>query len=235
MQAFGVDIVTEATVAEIQLDGDQKSVRLSNGHSYTAGVVMFAIGRAPNTRGLGLENAGVKLTEAEAIAVDAYSRSSTPSIWAIGDVTNRVNLTPVAIREAHCFFDSAFRDAPTALDYSAIPTAVFGRPPVGAVGYTEAEARARFSAIDIFRTTFRPMRNILAGNAERTLMKLVVRREDNVVLGVHLAGVDAPEMVQLAAIAVKAGLTKAQWDSTIALHPTAAEELVLLREPVPTV
>jgi glutathione reductase (NADPH) len=208
-------------------------VKLSNGQSLEAGVVLFATGRAPNVEGLGLEAAGVRLTEKGAVAVDNWSRTSVPSIFAIGDVTDRVNLTPVAIREAVAFVETEFRGNPTAVDHSQIPTAVFCRPQVGTVGFSEAEARVRFGPVDIYRTTFRPMHHILAGNEERMLMKLVVRTSDQVLLGVHIVGVDAAEMIQLAAVAVKAGLTKGQWDQTVALHPTAAEELVLMREKVP--
>ncbi len=230
MKRAGVNIVTEVTPVEIAEHGGGYTVKLSNGQSVETGLVMFAIGRTPNTDGLGLESAGVRLTEAGAIAVDAYSHSSAPSVWAIGDVTNRVNLTPVAIREAVAFVETAFKGNLTAMDHTQIPTAVFSRPPIGVVGFSETEAKVRFGKVDIYKSNFRPMKFVLAGNEERSLMKLVVRAADNVVVGVHLAGVDAPEMIQLAAIAVKAGLTKAQWDETVALHPTAAEELVLMRE-----
>jgi glutathione reductase (NADPH) len=162
--------------------------------------------------------------------VDAYSRTSCPSIWAVGDVTNRVNLTPIAIREGQAFADTEFNGRPTKVDHRDVPTAVFGRPPVGAVGFTEKDARIQFGPVDVYNTTFRPMKHVMAGNDERTLMKIIARAADDRVVGVHIAGADAPEMIQLAAIAVKAGLTKRQWDATVALHPTAAEELVLLRE-----
>jgi glutathione reductase (NADPH) len=155
------------------------------------------------------------------------------SIYAIGDVTNRMNLTPVAIRDGHAFADTIYNQRPTAVDHTAVPSAVFGRPPIGAVGLTESDARHSFKSVDIYRTSFRPMRTAFVGNETRTLMKLVVDGESDRVLGVHIAGADAPEMIQLAAIAVKAGITKKQWDSTMALHPTAAEEIVLMREKVP--
>jgi glutathione reductase (NADPH) len=156
-----------------------------------------------------------------------------PSVYAIGDVTNRVNLTPVAIRDGHAFADTVYNQRPTPVDHRSVPSAVFGRPPIGTVGLGEGDARLSHGEIDIYRTNFRPMRNMLSGNQERTLMKLVVDRKSDKLLGVHIAGEDAPEMAQLAAVAVKAGLTKKQWDSTVALHPTAAEELVLMRERVP--
>jgi len=217
-------------ITEIAPAGDGYVVKLSNGQVLETGLVMFAIGRMPNTDGLGLEEVGVRRTDVGAIAVDQWSQTSVPSIFAIGDVTNRVNLTPVAIREAVAFHRTVYQGIPTAMDHTQIPTAVFGLPQVGVVGLTETEARIRFGPVDIYKTSFRPMKHILAKNEERMLMKLVVRASDDVVLGVHLAGPDAPEMIQLAAIAVKAGLTKSQWDDTVALHPTAAEELVLLKE-----
>jgi glutathione reductase (NADPH) len=194
--------------------------------------VMWAVGREPNTRGLGLEAAGVRLTQRGAVAVDEYSRSNVPSIWAVGDVTDRINLTPVAIREAAAFAETEFMGRPAAFDHADVASAVFCRPAVGAVGLTEEQARDRVGKLRIFRTTFRPMRNILAGNEQRTLMKLVVAAESDRVVGVHIAGPEAPELIQLAAVAVKAGLTKAQWDAACAVHPTAAEELVLMGEPI---
>lgn len=230
MKRSGIDVLTETMITEISPAGEGYLVKLSNGQVLETGLVLFAIGRSPNTQGLGLETAGVRLTDVGAIAVDPWSQTSVPSIFAIGDVTNRVNLTPVAIREAVAFHRTVYQGVPTAMDHTQIPTAVFGLPQVGVVGLTEAEARIRFGPVDIYKTTFRPMKHILAKNEERMLMKLVVRASDDVVLGVHLAGPDAPEMIQLAAIAVKAGLTKAHWDDTVALHPSAAEELVLMRE-----
>jgi glutathione reductase (NADPH) len=157
-----------------------------------------------------------------------------PSVYAIGDVTNRMNLTPVAIRDGHAFADTVYNQRPTPVDHSTVPSAVFGRPPIGTVGLGEGDARLSHGDLDIYRSNFRPMRNMLSGNQERTLMKLVVERKSGKLLGVHVAGEDAPEMIQLAAVAVKAGITKTQWDGTLALHPTAAEELVLMRAPVPT-
>jgi glutathione reductase (NADPH) len=230
MQEFGIRIDTGASPLDLTQVGGRQEMRLSNGQTLTTDLAMFAIGRAPYTRGLGLENAGVELDAMGAVKVDAYSRTTAPSVFAIGDVTNRVNLTPVAIREAVAFVETEFKDNPTAMDHGCIATAVFGRPPVGAVGLTEDEARVRFGPVDIYKTTFRPMKNVLAKNPEKMLMKLVVRPSDGVVVGVHAVGDAAPEMIQMAAIAVKAGLTKAQWDATVAVHPTAAEEFVLLRE-----
>jgi len=230
----GIKLTMKTTLTKIERAGDGLRVGLSSGHHVEADQVMFAMGRHPNTRGLGLDQAGVQLDRYGAVVVDEYSQSTVPSIYAIGDVTNRVNLTPVAIRDGHAFADTVYHQRPTPVDHSTVPSAVFGRPPIGTVGLGEGDARLSHGEVDIYRTNFRPMRNMLSGNQERTLMKLVVERDSGKLLGVHVAGEDAAEMVQLAAVAVKAGITKQQWDSTIALHPTAAEELVLMREPVPT-
>ena len=192
--------------------------------------VMFATGRAPHVRGLGLEAAGVRLNDRGAVAVDAFSKTSAPNIWAVGDVTDRLNLTPVAIREGAAFAETEFYGRPTRFDHADVPTSVFSQPPVGVVGLTEAQARHGRRRIDIYQTKFKPMKSAFAGDPERMFMKLVVDAESGRVLGCHIVGPDAPEMIQMAAIAVKAGLTKAQWDDTCALHPSAAEELVTLRE-----
>jgi glutathione reductase (NADPH) len=192
--------------------------------------VMFAVGREPHVKGLGLDKAGVELNERGAVAVDSFSQTSQPHIFAVGDVTDRVNLTPVAIREAQAFAETVYHGRPTSFDHADIPTSVFSQPPVGSVGLSEAEARHRHGRVDIYRTTFRAMKTAFAGDSEQTLMKLVVAAGSGEVVGVHIVGPDAPEMIQLAAIAVKAKLTKAQWDATCALHPSAAEELVTLRE-----
>jgi len=229
----GVQLTMKTTLTKIEKGRDALRVTLSTGEHVEADQVLFAIGRHPNTKGLGLERAGVTLDKSGAVAVDEYSQSNVESIYAIGDVTNRVNLTPVAIRDGHAFADTVYNKRPTPVDHRSVPSAVFGRPPIGTVGLAEGDARHSHSEIDIYRTNFRPMRNMLSGNQERTLMKLVVDRKTDQLLGVHIAGEDAPEMAQLAAVAVKAGLTKKQWDSTVALHPTAAEELVLMRERVP--
>jgi glutathione reductase (NADPH) len=182
-------------------------------------------------KGLGLETAGVELNEQGAIRVDAFSKTTADNIWAIGDVTDRMNLTPVAIREAVAFHETVYRNNPTAFDYEAVATAVFSQPPVGVVGLTESEARHSCPGeVDVYVTRFRPMKYAFTGSDERMLMKLVVDATSQKVVGVHIVGPEAPEMIQLAAIAVKAGLTKAQWDATCAVHPTMAEELVTLRE-----
>ena len=224
----------KTTLTKIEKTGDALRATLSSGETVDADVVLYAIGRDPNTAGLGLERAGVKLDDAGAVIVDEYSQSNVPSIYAIGDVTNRMNLTPVAIRDGHAFADTIYNKRPTAVDH--IYRAERGvRPAADRHGraWRNPTRAAATATVDIYRTNFRPMRNMLSGNQERTLMKLVVDRETDKLLGVHIAGEDAPEMVQLAAVAVKAGLTKPQWDSTVALHPTAAEELVLMRQKVP--
>jgi glutathione reductase (NADPH) len=228
----GIHLTMKATLTRIEKAGDARRATLSTGEKVEAEVVMFAIGRDPNTAGLGVERAGVKVDAAGAVVVDEFSRSSVPSIYAIGDVTNRMNLTPIAIRDGHAFADTIYNNRPTPVDHSSVPSAVFSRPPIGTVGLAEGDARRSHVAVDIYRTSFRPMRTAFVGSEQRTLMKLVVDAQTDQLLGVHIAGTDAPEMIQLAAVAVKAGITKKQWDSTVALHPTAAEELVLLREKV---
>jgi len=233
LERTGVKIICGSTIEDVTgLSDGRKLVSLSNSMKLEADHVMWAIGREPNTSGMGLEAAGVRLTERGAVAVDEFSRSSVPSIWAVGDVTDRVNLTPVAIREAMAFVETEFHDRPTAFDHADIASAVFSRPPVGSVGLTEEQARAKGHKLKVFRTTFRPMKHIIASNEQRVLMKMVVDAQTDRVLGVHIAGVDSPEQIQLAAVAVKAGLTKAQWDITCAVHPTGAEELVLMGEPI---
>jgi len=203
---------------------------LNNGMTFTTEQVMFATGREPYVEGLGLENAGVELNERGAVKVDAYSKTSVDSIWAVGDVTDRMNLTPVAIREGAAFAETEFRNNPITFDHDTIATAVFSQPPIGTVGPGEGEARKAFGPIDVYRAVFRPMKVTFHGGEERTLMKLLVRADTQQVVGVHIVGPDAPEMIQMAAIAVKMGVTKQQWDSTCAVHPTAAEELVTMRE-----
>jgi glutathione reductase (NADPH) len=193
-------------------------------------LILCAIGRVPNTMALGLREAGVMLDNDGAVVVDAHSRSNVPSIYAVGDVTNRVQLTPVAIREGHAFADTVFGNAPRTVDYGAIPTAVFSSPPIAGVGLTEDEARAQHGdAVKIYRSDFRPMKNVVSGRQERGLYKMITAGADEKVVGLHLIGPDSSEILQAAAIAVKAGLTKQAFDDTIALHPSMAEELVLLK------
>jgi glutathione reductase (NADPH) len=193
-----------------------------------ADVVLCGTGRAPNVAGLGLEAVGVELAPNGAVCVDADSRSSVEGIYAVGDVTDRVQLTPVAVREGQAFADTVFGNKPTRVEYECIPAAVFTQPPLAAVGLTEAQARHRFGAIRIHTADFRPMKNVLAGRDERAFYKMIVDAATDVVVGLHMIGPDAPEILQAAAVAVKAKLTKADFDATIALHPSMAEELVLM-------
>ncbi|MGK2911179.1 MAG: glutathione-disulfide reductase [Sphingobium sp.] len=204
-------------------------VRIKNGDPIACDMVLFATGRQPNTKGLGLETAGVELDKQGAITVDEYSKSSCDSIYAVGDVTNRVQLTPVAIREGHAFADTVFGNNPRTVDYGCIPSAVFSHPPIGAVGMTEAEARNKLGTVKVYTSDFRAMKNVLANRNERALYKMVVDAATDRVVGLHMIGPDAPEILQAAAVAVKAGLTKQDFDDTVALHPSMAEELVLLK------
>ncbi len=226
----GVTVITHAVPTRIEKDGAQFRMHLSNNESVTSDKVLVAVGRNPNTNGLGLDKAGVKFNAEGAVEVDEYSRTNVPHIFAVGDVTDRMNLTPVAIREAQAFAQTEFMDLPTAFDHADVPHAVFTQPPVGVVGLSEAEARKKFGKIDIYKTRFRPMKVMLTGDEERVLMKIVVRAEDERVVGVHIVGPDAPEIIQTTAIAVKMGATKADFDRTCALHPSLAEELVTMRE-----
>ncbi len=204
-------------------------LHFADGKTMETDVVLWALGRVPNVEGLGLEDVGVALNERGAIAVDADNRTNVPTIFAVGDVTDRVQLTPVAIREGHSFADRQFGEKSWHVDYNAIPSAVFSNPPLGSVGMTEAQARNAYGQVKIFTSDFRPMKNVLAGRNERALYKLVVDAATDSVVGAHMIGPDAPEILQAVAIAVKAGLTKAQFDDTMALHPTMSEELVLMR------
>ena len=204
-------------------------IHLAGSSPIDADLLLWAVGRYPNTSGLGLEQVGVKLGKNGAILVDEDNQSSVPSIYGIGDVTDRVQLTPVAIREGQAFADTLFGGIPTRVDYANIPSAVFSHPPIAAVGMTEGQARDKVGTYKTYVSDFRPMKNVLAGRNERSLYKLIVDDESDKVIGIHMIGPDAPEILQAAAIAVKAGLTKAQFDETIALHPTMSEELVLMR------
>jgi glutathione reductase (NADPH) len=203
---------------------------LSNDLTFETDAVMFATGRDPYVDGLGLDKVGVQLNDRGAIVVDEHSKTTADNIWAVGDVTDRINLTPVAIREGAAFAQTEFYDNPTTFDHDTVASAVFSQPPVGTVGMTEAEARHAFGKVDIYRAVFRPMKSVFYGGQERCLMKLVVKQDDQRVVGVHVVGPDSPEIIQMAAIAVKMGVTKPQWDSTCAVHPTLAEELVTMRE-----
>jgi len=229
MEKRGVRVLTGCKVAAIKRTEPHFVAQLTGGTQVAAECVMFATGRAPNIAKIGLKEAGVKIADNGGIAVDEYSRSSAANIYAIGDVTNRVNLTPVAIREGAAFADTVFGGKPTAVDHANVPTAVFCDPEVGAVGLTEAEARARLPQTDIYRAMFRPLKATLSGRDTTVLVKLVVDGRTNRMVGCHIVGEAAAEMIQLAAIAVKMKATKADFDATMALHPTTAEELVTLR------
>ncbi|MGE3932746.1 MAG: glutathione-disulfide reductase [Rhodospirillaceae bacterium] len=233
MEKKGVDLRFNADVARLQKAGDQVVATLTDGATIEADVVLYATGRKPNTRGLGLENAGVKLNDQGAIVVDDYFRSSVPSIYALGDVIDRFQLTPVAIAEAMALTRTLFRGEPTKMDYDNIPTAVFSHPNVGTVGLTEEDARKRYREVEIYRANFRALKHTLSGRDERTMMKLVVDKATDRVLGCHMVGPEAGEIVQGLAVALKCGATKAQFDATVGIHPTAAEEFVTMRTPVP--
>jgi glutathione reductase (NADPH) len=191
--------------------------------------VLFATGRVPNTGELGLEDVGVELTGRGAVKVDEYSKTNLDSIYAVGDVTDRVQLTPVAIREGQAFADTVFGNRPTTVSYDCIPSAVFSHPPIAGVGMTESEARNKLGSVRVYQSDFRSMKNVLAGRNERALYKMICEGDNGRIVGIHMIGPDAPEILQGAAVAVKAGLTKADFDATVAIHPTMAEELVLLR------
>jgi glutathione reductase (NADPH) len=233
MEKAGITILTGCTVARVDKHAHDFTTHLSNGSSIASDKVMFAIGRHPNIRGLGLEKAGVALDAKNGgIAVDGFSKTSADNIYAVGDVTHRINLTPVAIREGHAFADTVFGKREVRVDHADIPTAVFSQPEVGTVGLTEAQACERFARVDIYKATFRPMKATMSGRDTRMLMKLVVDGATDRVVGCHIVGDGAAEMVQVLGIAVKMKATKADFDATMALHPTAAEELVTMRNPI---
>jgi glutathione reductase (NADPH) len=226
----GIDFRFNASFRGIekQVDGTLK-VSMTEHDDLIVDGVMYATGRLPNTDGLGLEKLGVELGERGEIKVDRFSKSNVDSIYAVGDVTDRVQLTPVAIREGQAFADTVFGNNPTTVDYQCVPSAVFSHPPLCGVGMTEGQARNELGSVKTYVSDFRPMKNVLAGRNERSLYKLVCDGENGKIVGIHLLGPDAPEILQAAAIAVKAGLTKADFDATVAIHPTMAEELVLMR------
>jgi glutathione reductase (NADPH) len=230
MAAKGVKLHFGGEPAAIEKAADGLHVTYSDGSKQTADLVMFATGRKPNTANLGLEPAGVKLAPDGAVIVDKYSSSTVDSIHAIGDVTNRINLTPVATAEAMWLARTLFRGEPSAVDHENVPTAVFANPNVATVGLSEEKARERFGAVDIYKSSFRGLKLTVTEKKERTFMKLVVDRATQRVVGAHMIGADAGEIIQGMAIAVKLGATKAQFDATIGIHPTAAEEFVTMRE-----
>jgi len=229
MEKRGIKIITKRIVEGIEKVDHGLCVELSDHENIVADKVMFATGRRPNVKGLGIEAAGVKLDEKGAIAVDEFSQTNVPHIYAVGDVTDRVALTPVAIREGHAFADSVFGGKPTPVDHANVPTAVFSEPECGVIGLTEAQACEKLAKVDIYKTTFRPMKATLSGRDTRTFMKLVIDGLTDRVVGAHIVGPDAGEMIQLIGIAVRVRATKADFDATMAVHPTAAEELVTMR------
>ena len=230
LRARGINVLCGHTVTAIEKNGEEFVAHLSDQTAIAADKVMFAIGRRPNLMGLGLEHLGVRIHEHGGIEVDQYSRTSVPSIYAVGDVTNRVNLTPVAIREGHAFADTVFGGKPTPVDHGNVPTAVFTEPEVGVIGLTETQARAQLAKLDVYKTSFRPMKATLSGRQTRTFMKLLVDGLTDRVVGCHIVGPDAGELIQVIGVAVRMGATKADFDATMAVHPTAAEELVTMRE-----
>ena len=229
----GIKIHTGHIITEIKERGEELDVTLADGTEMTVDAVMYAIGRTPNTKNLGLENVGVELTANGAIKVDEWSQTNVPSIYAVGDVTDRIALTPVAIQEGHALADTLYGNRPRKMDHANVASAVFSQPPIGSVGLTEAEARKEYGAIDVYRSSFRPMKYTLSGRQEKSIMKLLVDRATDKVVGAHMLGPDAPEIVQGIGIAVKMGATKADFDATVGIHPTAAEEFVTMRTPLP--
>jgi glutathione reductase (NADPH) len=229
LERAGVHFKFGTLPCRIEKTAEGLSVSLTSGASILVDEILIATGRRPNTAGLGLEQAGVALCENGAVKVDRFSKSNIDSIYAVGDVTDRVALTPVAIREGHAFADTIFGGKPEAVDYSNIPTAVFTTPELGTVGLTEAQARETYDVVDIYSASFWPLKATLSGRADKTLMKIIVDGASDRVLGVHILGDDAGEMAQLLGIAVKLGARKADFDATVALHPTSAEELVTMR------
>jgi glutathione reductase (NADPH) len=229
MHTNGIRVLTERNIKRVDKKGDEVFVFTDKDDMIEADCAMLAIGRHPNTRGLGLDKAGVKTGKHEAVAVDEYSKSNVDHIYAIGDVTDRLQLTPVAIHEAMCFVKTVFEGKPTPVDHHLVPTAVFSRPEIATVGMTEAQALEKGHAIDVYQSTFRPLKHTLSGRNTRARFKLVVDTKTHKVLGCHIFGFDAAEIIQMATVALKMGATKENFDSAIALHPTAAEELVTMR------
>jgi glutathione reductase (NADPH) len=239
LKESGIKMRTEMQIGRIVSTGGKAPYQVNTqlGGMFETDVVMYATGRAPNTAGIGLEKVGVQLNKAGAIAVDEWSKTTAPNIWAVGDVTDRINLTPVAILEGHCFADTEFGNKPRKPDHRGVPSAVFCQPELANVGLTEEEARRTLGEIRIFASAFRPMKYSVSGREQRTFMKLIVEAATDKVVGVHMVGDDAAELIQGLAVAVKAGATKAQFDATVGIHPTAGEEFVTMRtarlEPAP--
>jgi glutathione reductase (NADPH) len=228
----GIDLRCKIDLTRIEKQNGALRVHLTDGSTLEVDAVMAATGRKPNTDGLGLEAIGVNTDTDGAVVVNEYSRSSVENIYAVGDVTNRINLTPVAIREGHCFADTVFGNKPRSPDHADVPAAVFSQPPVGTIGLSESDARAKYGEVDVYRTSFRPLKATVSGRDERVMMKLVVDTKTDRVVGAHMVGEDAGEIMQGIAVAIKAGAKKADFDATVGIHPTAAEEFVTMREKV---
>ena len=228
MRKQGIKILFNTEIEAVESARNSFTVRFVDGSKINTDLVMYATGRTPNTIGFGLETLGVDLDKEQAIKINASYQTNVPSIYAIGDVTNRIKLTPVAIAEGIALVNMLYSKQPTPVDYDNIPTAIFCQPPIGTVGLTEAQAREKYTDIDIYKTSFTPMKNTLSGTNEKTLMKMVVERNTDKVVGVHMVGSDAPEIIQGMAFAIRAGATKSVFDSTIGIHPTAAEEFVTM-------
>ncbi|HET9274270.1 MAG TPA: glutathione-disulfide reductase [Methyloceanibacter sp.] len=229
MRNRGVDLRMDTDIASVEKDGGGYRVHLKRGDAVAAELVMAATGRAPNTMGFGLQQLGVELGWNGHVVVDEFSKSSVDSLYAVGDVTDRVQLTPVAIHEATAFVETVFNDTPTPVDHTFIPTAVFAQPEIGTAGLSEEKAREMHPNVDVYKSRFRPLKSMISGRDEKMLMKLVIDADSDKVLGCHILGEDAAEIVQMMAIPLKLGVTKAQLDRTMALHPSAAEELVTMR------
>jgi glutathione reductase (NADPH) len=233
MRKKKIDLRFDTNITALAKTDGGIAATLTDGSILEADVVMYATGRAPMTANIGLEAVGIELNAKGAVVVDEYSKTSVDNIYAVGDVTDRINLTPVAIREGHAVSDTLFGNKPSKADHVDVPSAVFSQPPIGSVGLTEAEARKQYGAVDVYKSDFRAMKHTLSGNDEKVLMKLIVDRASDRVLGCHMIGPEAGEIIQGIGIAVKCGATKAQFDATVGIHPTTAEELVTMRDKVP--
>lgn len=228
--ASRINLITNSVISEVSEGGSSKyQAKLSSGETLDADVIMLALGRRAKTSGLNCEAAGITLRDNGSIPVDDYSKTNVENIWAVGDVTDRLQLTPVALREGHAFADTEFLGNPRKFDHENVATAVFTQPEVGTVGLSEADARKKYGDVDIYKTRFKPMRQALSGEQQRVLMKLIVRQSDQVILGCHMVGDDAAEIIQMAGIAIKMGATKQDFDNTCALHPSVSEEFVTMR------
>lgn len=233
LERHGIDIKTHTKIEAVKKTDDGLVLQCNGGIDHHVDALMWATGRWPNTKNIGLEDVGVQLDDHGAIKVDEWSHTNVPSILAIGDCTNRMQLTPVAIADGRAMVETLYHSKPTKVDHALVPTAVFSQPPVGTVGLTEDQARAKCSGhVDVYRTDFRPMKHILPGRQERVMMKLIVERETDLVVGAHMVGADAPEIIQSVAIAMKAGAKKQHFDQTVGIHPTSAEEFTTMWEPL---